>query len=277
MRVPIRECSDGTWIAYVSGGSRCFEYTGHVPQTTLISGARYPCLEVPRVRITARVLYARTHTTGRHTVRQTLSCHLQVRELERGQRTQLILLPTRLLCESFILTQASFRHTWLSCKHHDFPTPLQVLPTRREAAATAGGSRARSMQARAAGSEGELDLLSALGLTAGEGASAVADLLADPTFDSTRACPAPLPVSRRHAGGRRPAKQRPGRPRGEGFHHASPRSPHAQALPRCTSQWIPEAQLSPRWSSIANACRRRLLQKNKWAPLLGLKAGPTAG
>jgi hypothetical protein len=154
---------------------------------------------------------------------------------------------------------------------------LQVLPTRREAAATAGGSRARSMQARAAGSEGELDLLSALGLTAGEGASAVADLLADPTFDSTRACPAPLPVSRRHAGGRRPAKQRPGRPRGEGFPHASPRSPHAQALPRCTSQWIPEAQLSPRWSSIANACRRRLLQKNKWAPLLGLKAGPTAG
>ena len=162
-------------------------------------------------------------------------------------------------------------------KHHDFPTPLQVLPTRREAAATAGGSRARSMQARAAGSEGELDLLSALGLTAGEGASAEADLLADPTFDSTRACPAPLPVSRRHAGGRRPAKQRPGRPRGEGFPHASPRSPHAQALPRCTSQWIPEAQLSPRWSSIANACRRRLLQKNKWAPLLGLKAGPTAG
>ena len=26
MRVPIRECSDGTWIAIVSGGSRCFEY-----------------------------------------------------------------------------------------------------------------------------------------------------------------------------------------------------------------------------------------------------------
>ena len=66
-------------------------------------------------------------------------------------------------------------------------------------------------------SDGELDLLSALGLTAGEGATAVADLLADPTVDSTRACPASPPSSRRHAGGRRPAKHSPGRCRDEGF------------------------------------------------------------
>ena len=39
----------------------------------------------------------------------------------------------------------------------------------------AGGSRARSSTMPSGASDGELDLLSALGLTAGEGASAVAD------------------------------------------------------------------------------------------------------
>ena len=53
-------------------------------------------------------------------------------------------------------------------------------------------------------SDGELDLLSALGLTAGEGASAVVDLLADPTVDTTavRARPRPpLPVGTPAAAG----------------------------------------------------------------------------
>jgi hypothetical protein len=146
-----------------------------------------------------------------------------------------------------------------------------------EAAATAGGSRARSVQARADASQGDSGLLCVLGLPLGEGSCDLVDLMDDGLMATLGMRPPSPALLDARAGGRRPAKQRPGRPRGEGFPHASARCAHAQSLPRCTSQWIPESQLSPSWSSTANACRRRLLQKNKWAPLLGLKAGPTAG
>ena len=107
----------------------------------------------------------------------------------------------------------------------------------------AGGSRARSSTMPSGASDGELDLLSALGLTAGEGATAVADLLADPTVDSTRACPASIPTSRRHAGGRRPAKHscfpercgggRAERPSGHGRASKSSRGVYSTG-PECT-------------------------------------------
>lgn len=97
-------------------------------------------------------------------------------------------------------------------------------------------------------SDGEPDVLSALGDWTGEDADALAELLGPDCFDNIGARPAPSGLPHCRAGRRRPAKHASGGARGETFDHACPQTHRAQSyLPR-TFRAFPDSHASPCWS-----------------------------
>ena len=80
-----------------------------------------------------------------------------------------------------------------------------------EAAATARGSRARSMQARADASEGAMSLLSALGLPLGDGSCDLVDLMDDGLMATLGMRPPSPALLDARAGGRNAENHSPSR------------------------------------------------------------------
>ena len=146
-----------------------------------------------------------------------------------------------------------------SGNHPDFLP--QLLPHKR-ASACETDSRARSSTMPSGASDGELDLLSALGLTAGEGASAVADLVGRSSTSTrpVRARPRPLfPSARR----RPPAcKTLPGPVPRRGLSRRCTAWLHLEAAsPHSIHPNAPQSHAGPFWSlgmrCVSVRCVRR--------------------